>query len=167
MATGTDFQCAIHPWGSLGALKYVVVCSFYEGRLLLSRHRRRSTWETQGGHIEPGETPLDAARRELFEESGVREARLYPVCDYHGWDAVSQADGAVFLAVVERLGTLPDSEMGETRLFDALPEELTYPSVTPALFRAAMEYAAAHAIRVQTPRREAPRPCGADGPTCE
>ena len=44
--------------------KYVVVLSRYQGKLLLSQHRDRNTWETQGGHIEPGETPEEAARRE-------------------------------------------------------------------------------------------------------
>ena len=40
-----------------GDYKYVVVFSRYQGRLLLSRHKERRTWETQGGHVEPGETP--------------------------------------------------------------------------------------------------------------
>ena len=133
MPTGTDFHCEIHPFGALSPLKYTVICSFYRGQLLLSRHRARHTWETQGGHIEPGETPLEAARRELFEESGVADAELTPVCDYFGWDDHSHANGTVFLARVHVLGKLPDSEMAEFRLFDALPENLTYPSVTPAL----------------------------------
>ena len=139
MPTGTDFQCEVHPFGTLKPLKYVVVCSFFEGRPLLSRHRRRDTWETQGGHIEPGETPLQAARRELFEESGATDAELYPVCDYFGWDDHSCANGAVFLAVIRRLDALPDSEMKEVRLFDALPDNLTYPSVTPVLMERARD----------------------------
>lgn len=139
MPTGTDFQCVLHPFGTLSRLKYVVVCSFCEGRMLLSRHRRRETWETQGGHIEPGETPLEAARRELFEESGAREAELYPVCDYFGYDDHSCANATVFLALIHRLDTLPESEMKEVRLFDALPANLTYPSVTPVLMAKARE----------------------------
>lgn len=129
-----DLQCFIHPFGALENAKYVVVCTFFEEKYLLSRHRERLTWETQGGHIEPGETALDAAKRELYEESGVRDAKLYPVCDYLGVNPPRQANGTVFLAVAERLGDLPDSEMGEIALFDALPEALTYPNVTPRLF---------------------------------
>src|SRR5450759_3451320 len=37
-----------------------------ELRLVLCRHRDRSTWETPGGHIEPGESPREAAVRELY-----------------------------------------------------------------------------------------------------
>ena len=35
------------------------------------------SWETVHGHIEAGETPADAARRELEEETGLTLERLY------------------------------------------------------------------------------------------
>jgi dihydroneopterin triphosphate diphosphatase len=35
------------------------------------------SWETVHGHIEPEETPTDAARRELAEETGLVPERLY------------------------------------------------------------------------------------------
>ncbi len=129
-----ELQCRIHHTGELQTYKYVVVCSYYEGRWLLSRHKKRDTWETQGGHIEPGETPMDAAKRELYEESGVEDAVICPVCDYYGYDSQSHANGMVFLAVIHHLGKLPESEMSETRLFEQLPENLTYPNVTPVLY---------------------------------
>jgi 8-oxo-dGTP diphosphatase len=43
--------------------------------LLVHRHPRRQNypdcWDIVGGHIEPGETPLDAVRRECREELGI------------------------------------------------------------------------------------------------
>lgn len=128
-----ELKCSIHPIGELQTYKYVVVCSRYDGKWLLSRHKQRDTWETQGGHIEPGETPLDAARRELYEESGVEDAIIQPVCDYYGYDSQSHSNGMVFLAQIRHLGTLPQSEMKEVRLFAELPQNLTYPDVTPLL----------------------------------
>ncbi len=37
------------------------------------------TWEFPGGKIEPGERPVDAARRELAEETGLTDAELEPL----------------------------------------------------------------------------------------
>ena len=40
-------------------------------RVLVIEHRRLATWLPIGGEIEPGETPLEAARRELRVETGL------------------------------------------------------------------------------------------------
>ena len=133
-------QCIILPAGSLDKLKYVVICTACQGKWLLSRHRDRDTWETQGGHIEPGETPMQAAVRELYEESGVTDAEVIPVCDYCGFTDTRSANGVVFLAVVHALGELPESEMAEVRLFDQLPDNLTYPNVSPRLYYEAAKH---------------------------
>ncbi|WP_410538462.1 NUDIX domain-containing protein [Streptomyces sp. KL2] len=49
---------------------YVLVALWHQGRLLMVRVRGRDCWELPGGRIEPGETPRQAAVRELREESG-------------------------------------------------------------------------------------------------
>ena len=132
-----ELRCRMYPLDTLPDYKFVVLCSRYQDKWLFSRHKKRSTWETQGGHIEPGETPMDCAKRELFEESGVQDAQIIPVCDYWGFDDYGFANGVVFLAIVHSLGDLPESEMKETGLFEELPENLTYPMVTPVLCREA------------------------------
>ena len=72
----------VYEVGYLKTYKYVVVLSTYCGKLMLSRHKLRDTWETQGGHVEPGETPMEAARRELYEESGAIRYDIRALCDY-------------------------------------------------------------------------------------
>ena len=42
-----------------------------EPRALLILHKRLGVWLPPGGELNPGETPLEAARRELFEETGL------------------------------------------------------------------------------------------------
>lgn len=121
------------------ACKYVVVFSLYQGRWLFSRHAARNTWETQGGHVEPGESPAEAAARELYEEAGAAFESLRLVEGYWAGDEQDSAYGAFFLAEISRLDPLPDSEMAEVRAFDGLPERLTYPGITPILFERVCE----------------------------
>lgn len=129
-----ELQCRVLPQNTLKTYKYTVICTSYRGKWILSKHKSRDTWETQGGHIENGETPLECAIRELFEESGIKDADIYPVCDYVGYNSKSSANGMVFLAVVHSLGELPDSEIKEIKIFDSLPAELTYPETSPKLY---------------------------------
>jgi RimJ/RimL family protein N-acetyltransferase len=57
----------------------VAVFARHEGRVLLVKHKRLGTWLPVGGEVEAGETPLEAARRELTEETGLEG--IFPVVD--------------------------------------------------------------------------------------
>jgi len=127
-------KCKSYPFDTLGNYKYADIISLYNGKWVLSKHKERTTWETQGGHIEEGETPLEAAKRELFEEAGATHFDIEPLCDYslcgnfNGRDV--SGNGQVYFAIIHNLSEMPEhSEMGEVRLFDFLPNELTYPAL--------------------------------------
>ncbi len=57
-----------------------VLCFDADGRVLLMHwrdpHDGAEIWEPPGGGIDEGETPLQAARRELVEETGLDPARV-------------------------------------------------------------------------------------------
>lgn len=128
-------KCTVHPIDHFDDRKFVVILSHMDGKYVLSRHKDRATWETQGGHIEPGETPLEAAKRELWEESGAEEYTIEPLFDYWATDDIGSATGAVFRAEITKLGSIPEgSEMAEVRLFDTLPEVFTYTYISTVLF---------------------------------
>jgi len=41
-------------------------------RVLLIKHRKLRKWLPPGGHLDPNETPPEAAKREAFEETGMK-----------------------------------------------------------------------------------------------
>lgn len=77
----TNREVVCHP-GSV-----VVVPYLPDGRILLVRQFRYATrqwlWELVAGGIEPGETPRDAARRELVEETGYHAHTFKPLFNFY------------------------------------------------------------------------------------
>ena len=45
---------------------FVIIAAMYEGRWVFVRNKGTDTYELPGGHVEPGEDLLSAARRELY-----------------------------------------------------------------------------------------------------
>lgn len=78
-----------------------VVTDPKRGVLMLWRHRFITDtwgWEIPAGRIDPGETPADAAAREVLEETGWRATGLRPMFSYQPTNGLSDQRFHLFLA---------------------------------------------------------------------
>jgi 8-oxo-dGTP diphosphatase len=115
-------------------MKYVVIVAFYNNKLIIVRHRDRETWEIPGGHKEEFENCLEAAGRELYEETGAEVFDLKLVSTYSVSSRQKTSYGQLYYADVEVLGKLPEMEIEEVKLVNTLPDKLTYPLIQPHLY---------------------------------
>ncbi|MFO0941069.1 MAG: NUDIX hydrolase [Pirellulales bacterium] len=97
-----------------GAVVIVPVVS--DGRICLIQNYRvavdREMIELPAGTLEPGEPPLETARRELIEETGYRAAEIKPMMDLLMSPGILYEHMYVFVATELEFGE-PDLEHGE------------------------------------------------------
>lgn len=114
-------------------LKYVVIVAKFKEKFVFVRHKNRETWEIPGGHIEESEGIIEAAKRELYEETGALNFELFEICDYGVERDAKISYGRLFYAEVSELGELPNSEIGEIKLCYTI-SNWTYEKIQPILF---------------------------------
>ena len=122
-------------------LTYSVISSRYIDKWIFVRHQKRQTFEIAGGHIEEGESSLEAAGRELMEETGAMSFTLECIATYSVKKDGETGWGRLYFAEVRELGPIPDiSEIAEIIFLDTIPENPTHPDIQPHLFRKTIEY---------------------------
>lgn len=122
-------------------LKFAVIVSKSSGKWVFCKHKERNTYEIPGGHREEGESILETAKRELYEETGAVEYEITPVCVYSvtGKNRVNETGeetfGMLYYADIKQFEQDLHSEMEKVELFDELPEDWTYPLIQPLLIQ--------------------------------
>jgi 8-oxo-dGTP diphosphatase len=105
-------------------VRYVLGIQFSaSGGSVVLIKKRRPDWQAGyfnavGGHIEPGETPEAALRREFEEETGVNQATVCwrPLCVLFPNDYVELHVFKSFTVQAEQVKTVTDEEVGLYRL---------------------------------------------------
>lgn len=124
-----------------GLLKFAVIIARTDYKWVFCKHRERATYEIPGGHREDGESIMETARRELYEETGATDYKLTPICVY----SVTTSDnfntketfGMLYYAEIYAFAPELHSEIEQITITDQLVERWTYPLIQPKLIEEA------------------------------
>lgn len=121
-------------------LKFAVIIAKTDGKWVFCKHKERDTYEVPGGHRENGETILEAAKRELYEETGAIDFDIMPVCVYSvtGKTKINEHSddesyGMLFVADIFDFEKELYSEIEKILITEHLVENWTYPLIQPKL----------------------------------
>ncbi len=124
-------------------LEFAVIISKTNGKWVFCKHKERNTYEVPGGHREVNETILEAAERELKEETGAVDFTIKPICAYSvkgktrvSENAEDETFGMLYYAEINTFEEL-HSEIEKLLITDNLDIEWTYPLIQPKLIEEA------------------------------
>jgi 8-oxo-dGTP diphosphatase len=127
----------------------VLVFALFDKTVLWVKHPVRG-WEPPGGKVEPGETPEEAARREVREESGATLGELHWIAEYglpqgngellYKWvyvarvtDVHARPEDSEIVDVGVMNGLLPVLELKTRRDVSFILKDEVYATVSPIL----------------------------------
>lgn len=127
-----------YPLGYCNESEYTrVICvSRYKGKFVFSYNKKRKGWEIPGGHIEEGESWMEAAKREMFEETGATKIEVEPVCVYK----INSFAVLCFCEIIEIEEISKEYEMEKVMICDNLPQKLTFPEAHTLYFDIVKKY---------------------------
>ena len=125
----------------------VIMVVRHEGRILLGRQAawKPGMYSALAGFVEPGETIEDAARREIFEESGVRVGAVRYVTS-QPWPFLSNLMIGLIGEALSAEIVLDEKELEEARWFTPGEARMMMERTHPDGLYAANPYAIAHEL---------------------
>ncbi len=118
-------------------LKFAVIIATYHGKNVFCKHKKRDTLEIPGGHREIGETIMETARRELYEETGAIDFEIAPICVYSVIDPDNfdgaETFGMLYHAEISTFAAELHREIEQIIILDGRPDRWTYPKIQPML----------------------------------
>ena len=125
-------------------LEFAVIIAKTDGKWVFCKHKERDTYEIPGGHREAGETILEAAERELKEETGAVDFTIKPVCVYSvkgktrvNENVEDESFGMLFVAAIFSFEEELHSEIEKILITEKLVDNWTYPLIQPKLLEEA------------------------------
>lgn len=125
-------------------LQFAVIIAKTNGKWVFCKHKERDTYEVLGGRREAGETILETAKRELWEETGAIDFTLKPVGVYsvkgktrYNQNEEDEKFGMLFVADIFSFESELHSEIEKILISDQLIENWTYPDIQPRLLEEA------------------------------
>ncbi|MBR3060691.1 MAG: NUDIX domain-containing protein [Oscillospiraceae bacterium] len=122
-------------------LRFAVIIARTGGSWVFCKQKGRETYELPGGHREAGEEILEAARRELYEETGALSYSIEPVCVYSITAPENfngeESFGMLYSAEIREFEPELHSEIERILITDKPVENWTYPPIHPRMIEEA------------------------------
>ena len=117
-------------------IDFAVIVARTDGKWVFCKHKERETFEIPGGHREKGEAIDEAAKRELYEETGALEYEISRLGIYSVMvddNKETESFGMLYYADIFKFEGELHSEIEQIIITEDLVESWTYPEIQPKL----------------------------------